>query len=115
MEPGGADMQVLNGQLRNDALKRAQDLAKGRKVSEGQIDKVAEEFEAVFLSQMLQHMFAGVSMNGTGEPESSSDEIYKSLLVDEYGKAMSRAGGIGVADFVKQEMLRMQEVTYDGN
>ncbi len=109
-------MQVLNGQLRNDALKRAQGATgKGRKYSEEQIDKVADDFEAVFLSQMLQHMFAGVSMNGTSGEQGAEDDIYKSLLVDEYGKAMSRAGGIGVADFVKREMLRMQEVGYESN
>lgn len=68
----------------------------------------AEEFEAVFLSQMLGHMFAGVEtdgMFGGGEAE----QVYRSLLVDEYGKAMSRSGGIGIADQVMSEILKVQE------
>ena len=68
-----------------------------------------QEFEAVFLSQMLQHMFDGVEtdeMFGGGEGE----DMVKSLLVDEYGKLIARTGGIGVADYVKREMLSLQEV-----
>lgn len=93
----------------NRDISRMNSLRGGRKVSEQQIDETAKEFEAVFISQMLEHMFAGVKTNemfGGGEGE----EMYKSLLVDEYGKLMARAGGIGLADHVKQEMLTLQEV-----
>jgi peptidoglycan hydrolase FlgJ len=75
----------------------------------GKIDEKAQEFEAVFLSQMLQHMFDGVETDenfGGGEGE----DMVKSLLVDEYGKLIARTGGIGVADYVKREMLSLQEV-----
>ncbi len=71
--------------------------------------RVAEEFEAIFLSQMLQPMFASLSTEapfGGGLAE----EMWRSLQVDEYGKAMARAGGIGVADAVMQEILKTQEV-----
>ena len=32
------------------------------------------------------------------------------MMTEEYGKIIARSGGIGVADHVKREMLRMQEV-----
>ena len=72
------------------------------------IEKAAEEFEAVFLAQMMEHMFAEVDLSpgGQGGP---GDDIYKSMLIDEYSKLMSSSGGIGVADHVKREMLRVQE------
>ena len=73
-------------------------------------NKAAEDFEAVFLSQMLQHMFNGVDMNPLGG-DGPDKEIYQSMLIDEYGKIIARSGGIGVADHVKREMIRMQEVT----
>lgn len=75
----------------------------------GQVDEVAQEYEAVFLSQMLQHMFAGVETNelfGGGEAE----DVYRSMMIDEYGKLIAKTGGIGVADHVKREMLKLQEV-----
>lgn len=73
------------------------------------IDEKSEEFEAVFLSQMLSHMFDGVETDenfGGGEGE----DMVKSLMVDEYGKLIARTGGIGIADQVKKEMLSLQEV-----
>ena len=81
----------------------------GKKPSAEQMDKVAEEFEAQFISQLLENMFATIPVSeelggGFGE------EMYKSLIVNEYGKIISQTGGIGMADHVKREMLRMQEV-----
>ncbi len=68
----------------------------------------AQEFEALFLSQMLQPMFADIRAEEPfgGGP---SEEIWRSMLVDEYGKGIARAGGIGIADRVMGEMLRAQE------
>lgn len=70
--------------------------------------QVAEDFEAFFLSQFLQPMFASLSVDppfGGGMAE----EIYRSLQLDEYGKAMARAGGVGIADAVLKEILILQE------
>lgn len=71
--------------------------------------RTAQEFEATFLSQMLSHMWTdiptdGMFGGGTGE------EIFRSLLINEYGKIISENGGIGVAEEVKRLMLRLQEV-----
>ena len=68
----------------------------------------AEEFEAVFVSQMLTHMFESVEIDpltGGGNGE----EVFRSLLVNEYGKSIAKRGGLGIADHVQREMLRMQE------
>jgi flagellar protein FlgJ len=74
------------------------------------IDAAAKEFEALFISQMLQQMFADVPFGSELEGDRESQDIYRSLVVDEYGKLIARSGGIGVADYVKTEMLRQQEI-----
>jgi Rod binding domain-containing protein len=70
--------------------------------------KVAEDFEAVFLSQMLKPMFANL---GAEKPfgGGSGEDMWRSLQVDEFGKAISRKGGIGIADNIFREMLKLQE------
>lgn len=70
--------------------------------------KAAKEFEAMFLSQMFGHVFDGLKTDGPFGG-GHGEKMYRSLLVDEYGKTMARAGGIGIADKVMQEMLRNQE------
>lgn len=70
--------------------------------------KTAEDFEAVFLSQMLQPMFDTIpqdSLMGGGHAET----IYRGMMVEEMGKSISRSGGIGIADSVYRELLKMQE------
>ena len=63
----------------------------------------------MFVSQMLTHMFEGIQTNplfGGGEAE----DMYRSMMIDQYGKAISQSGGIGVADYVKRQLMELQEV-----
>lgn len=73
-----------------------------------QIREVAEKFEAMFLSQALQPMFANIE---PAEPFGGGPggEIWKSMQVEEYGKALARSGGVGIADAVMEQMLKAQE------
>jgi peptidoglycan hydrolase FlgJ len=68
----------------------------------------AESFEASFLSEMLKPMFAGLStdgMFGGGDAE----QTWRSFMIDAMAKQTVKAGGIGLADQVVAQMLRMQE------
>ncbi|AUN33460.1 rod-binding protein [Niveispirillum cyanobacteriorum] len=72
------------------------------------VGKAAQEFEAVFLSQMLGQMWQGVEADDTfggGEAENT----WRGMMVEEYGKQIAKAGGVGIADDVKAAMIRMQE------
>ncbi len=74
-----------------------------------EVRRVAEEFEAVFIAQMMAPMFQGLETDelfGGGPGE----DIYRSVLVEEYGKSIARAGGIGRADTIQRERLRLLEV-----
>jgi flagellar protein FlgJ len=97
----------------NNSTQRAANTAKAKLIGKGasaeKIDAVAHEFEAQFISQMLENMFSGIDTKD-GFGGSNEEETYRSMLVNEYGSIIARAGGIGVADHVKREMLRMQEI-----
>ena len=72
--------------------------------------KAAEEFEASFLTTMLEQMWTGIEAEapfGGGHAE----KVYRSMMVGEYAKTLSAAGGIGLADHVYREMLSAQEGT----
>ena len=66
------------------------------------------EFEAVFLSTMLNQMFSGLKTDGPFQG-GHAEEQFRSLLVDELGKSIADAGGIGVADAVARELIAIQE------
>lgn len=67
----------------------------------------AVDLEAQFLSQMLAPMFENLSAEapfggGIGE------EMWRSMQVQEFGKGLANAGGIGLADHVLGELLALQ-------
>lgn len=74
-----------------------------RKAREAAID-----YEATFISQMLEHMFETVPTDGLfggGQGE----RVFRSMLNQEYGKAIANRGGVGIADNVLNEIIRIQE------
>ncbi len=90
------------------ALARFQATPPQAAVSIQQAKRAAEEFEALFISEMLAPVFESVDTGGLfggGQGE----KIYRSMMVQEYGKAIAKAGGIGIADSVQREILKMQE------
>lgn len=82
------------------AVRGGLNIAKARQAS--------QDFEAFFLGQMLQPMFAEISTDGPGGG-GEAESMWRGFQVDEYGKAFARHGGIGIADMVLREMIKMQE------
>ncbi|MGH6725030.1 MAG: flagellar assembly peptidoglycan hydrolase FlgJ [Pseudolabrys sp.] len=69
----------------------------------------AQDFEAVFLNSMFQHMFTGVDGEGPFGGEGATG-VWRSVLTDQYAKAIVKAGGIGIADHVYRSLMAQQEI-----
>ncbi len=72
------------------------------------VQKAAEEFESVFLAQVLQNMFTDISTDGAFSG-GHAEETWQSMITDQYGRMISKSGGIGLADHVQKTLLEMQE------
>jgi Rod binding domain-containing protein len=77
--------------------------------NEAKLRQSAQDFAAVALGEMLSPMFdtidtsAGLFGGGAGEA------AFKPMLISEIAKQIARNGGLGLAEPVYQQMLRMQE------
>jgi Rod binding domain-containing protein len=69
----------------------------------------AQDFEAVFLNSMFQHMFTGVDGEGPFGGKGASG-VWRSVLTDQYAKSIAKAGGIGIADQVYRSLMAQQEI-----
>ena len=86
----------------------AQPQVAGKGSNMAAIDKAANEFESVFIAQFLGAMFSGIKADGiTGGGE--GEEMFRSLMVDQYAAGLQGQGGFGLAAQVKAQMLKMQE------
>ena len=68
---------------------------------------VAQQFERMFISEMLGPMFAGIETDGPfggGNAEST----FRPMLIDQYADSIAKQGGVGIADKVMKEILKMQ-------
>lgn len=97
-----------SAQLRATQTDAAADKLKHAGKNREEVRLAAEEFESIFISQMLGHMFKdiGGGMFGGGQAES----IYRDLMIDEYGKQVVSSGGLGIADTIERQLLSLQEV-----
>jgi flagellar protein FlgJ len=71
-------------------------------------DFASKEYESIFISQFLGSMFSGIktdSITGGGQGE----EMFRSLMINEFGKSIEQRGGFGLAAHMKAQLLKNQE------
>lgn len=69
------------------------------------IRKVAEDFESLFLNIVLKSMRETVQKSGLLDGGNAED-IYRSMLDDEYAKMMAAQRHTGIADNIEEFLLR---------
>ncbi len=73
-------------------------------------ETAARDFTAMFTTQMLAPMWEGVDVNeyfGGGHGE----EVFRSMILQEYGKITAAGDSFGLAAQVRSDMLKLQEAT----
>lgn len=73
----------------------------------------AVEFEAIYLAEMLKPMFEDLQAaapfdGGFGE------DVWRSMQLQEFGQAIAKSGGVGLADAVYADLLAAQEARSRG-
>ena len=100
--------------LPTDTLIQDNDAARARRLAEAKggagergsaaAKKVAREFEAIFIGMMLKSMRETVGKDpiaGGGKGE----EIFQSLLDQEYATASAARGGLGLAPLIEKQLV----------
>ena len=90
-----------------DMLRPTSGPAAGVAQSKAQAADIAQQFEATFLSTMMATMFQGT------KPEApfnggAGEDAFGSFLTDAIGRTLAKAGGLGLADGLSRELLKLQ-------
>jgi Rod binding domain-containing protein len=72
-----------------------------------QAEAVAQQFERMFISEMLAPMFQGLETDGPFGG-GNAEATFRPMLLDQYSDSIAKGGGVGIADAVLKEILRMQ-------
>ena len=89
----------------------AQAIAPGDAGSD-KLRQVAQDFESIFIFQMLDIMNSGLATDGPfggGQGE----KMFRSLMNEEIAKSISASSGFGISDAVYRQLLQLQEMRND--
>ncbi|MCR9072066.1 MAG: rod-binding protein [Alphaproteobacteria bacterium] len=104
---GTADLAMARSQ--NAASGTAAELRNAARAKDGNaVRETAEKFEAQFLSQMMGHMFKGIASDGAFGG-GHAEEVWRDFYVEEVTKSFASKGGIGLADSIEKQLLKLQE------
>lgn len=90
-----------------DTSKAANKLKGSSNINLQKAEEAAVEFEAVFIAEMMKPMFEGLKTDGPFGG-GKGEEVFRGMMLQEYGKLMTQTGGIGIASEIKEAMIRMQ-------
>lgn len=72
------------------------------------LDEVARDFEAVFLSEMVKPMFEGIETSDSMFGGGKGEEIFQGMMLNEYGQAIAEKDITGIQTLVKNKLIEMQ-------
>ena len=89
-----------------DSLRRQSDFGKGR--SEEEMEKVARDFESVFINKLFETMRKGIPKSGL--IDSHSLDMFQSMMDQEMAKELSMQKGLGMGEMVYNDLSRMNKI-----
>ncbi len=70
---------------------------------------VAADFESVYIADAFKSMFKDVSVDPLTGTSDTSNETWRDMLLDHYAQDFVKKGGIGIADNIAAELIKIQE------
>ena len=103
------NQNTLFSQLAEKNLEGMRNQSKfGQIDSEKDMEKVARDFESVFVNKLLESMRKAVPKSGL--IDSSALDMYQSMMDQEMAKNMSERKGMGLGEMVYKDLSRLDKV-----
>ena len=76
--------------------------------------KTATEFESMFLESSLDRLTQSEGTDGPLGENGTGGGVYRSMLTKEYAGQIVKSGGVGIADSIFREIIKMQGAANNG-
>lgn len=73
------------------------------------IGDMANEFEAIFLNNVLSQMSAGLKTEETVMGGGQAETMWRQMLNEQMAEHISKGKGIGISDTIEKQLLKIQE------
>ena len=71
--------------------------------------KQAVELEGVFLNTLMKEMFSSIQTDEASFGGGFAEETWRGMQGEQFATALAEKGGIGLADQLMSDLLRLQE------
>jgi len=86
----------------------SKNILKNKPKSQHELQKAAQDFEAVLLNMVIKAMWKTIPESGLFE-KNNSTQIYEGLMHSSLSEEMARNGGMGIAKVLYQQLSREQK------
>lgn len=108
MNPAQAALQRFSGARAQ--TRRAEDLARpARTGDQKRLREVCDQFEAIFVKQMLTSMRRTVNKTGLVDG-GMAEEIFEDMLYDEYASSIAKTTRLGISEMLYKELSQEKPV-----
>jgi flagellar protein FlgJ len=73
--------------------------------------KQAVELEGVFLNTLMKEMFSSIDTSEARFGGGFAEETWRGMQAEQFAHVLAEKGGIGLADQLLSDLLRLQEAT----
>lgn len=75
------------------------------------LHKQATELEGVFLNTLMKEMFSSIKTDEASFGGGFAEETWRGMQAEQFAGALAQQGGIGLADQLMGDLLRLQEAS----
>jgi flagellar protein FlgJ len=75
------------------------------------LHKQAVELEGVFLNTLMKEMFSSIDTSEESFGGGFAEETWRGMQAEQFAGALAEKGGIGLADQLMGDLLRLQEAS----
>ena len=77
----------------------------------GHLKAQAQELEGIFLNTLMKQMFSSLHTESSAMGGGFAEDTWRDMQAEQMADAVSRAGGVGLADAILGDMLKLQEAS----
>lgn len=105
-----AQLPVENQRYSLPSLPSAKGLSATKVDKDSKLYQACEDFQAVFIKQMLDTMRKTVDKSQSLIQANEGEKVFEDMLYDEYAKKMSKSAGFDLADNLYKQMAFLQNL-----
>lgn len=77
----------------------------------GHLRAQAQELEGIFINTLMKEMFSSIKSDSDVMGGGFAEDTWRGMQAEQMSNAVSEAGGIGLADAIMGDLLKIQEAS----